>query len=161
MVCANIREQLHHWFDESASGAMPTAAAEHVRDCHDCRNFIRQWNAIELRLQSVRSEPVTLSPDFTRTLNTRLQEERTRSRRFWLSRDVLFLGSPFQRMMVSATAYLLLILLAFQVVRLSRTYYERTRTNEPMTAQGERSAPTPAGTPAAFPPALPLANTTR
>jgi predicted anti-sigma-YlaC factor YlaD len=35
---------------------MPRSVAEHLRDCATCRSFVTTWNAVELRLRSLKEQ---------------------------------------------------------------------------------------------------------
>lgn len=78
MHCTTCRTQIHDWFDTQGASAMPPDVSEHVRDCSDCRSFIKNWNSVELGLQSVRDQSVTLSADFSTSLRARLAREEGR-----------------------------------------------------------------------------------
>ena len=78
MRCTTCRDQLHNWFDTQGSAAMPVEVSEHVRDCSDCRSFIKSWNSVELGLQSVREHGPTPSADFAVALQARLSREKSR-----------------------------------------------------------------------------------
>ena len=43
---------------------MPPDAAVHIRQCVACRDFVRQWDQIELGLQTLRDSLPSPSPDF-------------------------------------------------------------------------------------------------
>ena len=50
---------------------MPPEAAAHLRDCSDCRDFVRRWDQIELGLQNLRDSVPSPSLDFRISLETR------------------------------------------------------------------------------------------
>ena len=71
MTCSTAREMLHDWFDMSGGGAIPPEAALHIRECTLCRSFVREWDRIELGLQSLRETTPAPSADFRISLERR------------------------------------------------------------------------------------------
>jgi hypothetical protein len=80
MRCTTCRTQLHDWFDTQGAEPMPPAVSEHVRDCSDCKSFIKKWNSVEVGLQSVRETGAMPSQDFAVALKARLAREERRRR---------------------------------------------------------------------------------
>jgi predicted anti-sigma-YlaC factor YlaD len=74
MRCDSVREKIHHWFDKPGAAAIPEEVGQHLKVCAECRVFISRWNAIELRMQSMREETPELSPGFQTRLAERLQK---------------------------------------------------------------------------------------
>ena len=83
MHCSSTRELLHQWFDLSGSGSIPSEAAAHLRDCSDCRDFVRRWDQIELGLQGLRDQALSPSPDF----RISLEAPRKRYVSQWIQRN--------------------------------------------------------------------------
>jgi hypothetical protein len=82
MQCNVIRERIQEWFDVP-SAAMPADVRVHVKECADCRDFIKRWNAIEVGLVSIRdgsSQTPELSAAFASSLQSRLNDPRPRFR---------------------------------------------------------------------------------
>ena len=81
MHCKTTREMLQDWFDLAGGGPMPPVAAAHIRECAPCRDFVRQWDRIELSLQALRDSAPAPSPDFRISLEAppaRARQERYR-----------------------------------------------------------------------------------
>ena len=74
--CTSIRKQIHNWMDAASPSPMPEAVREHIRHCSDCHLFIKQWNAVEVGLVSLRTQAPTLSPSFATGLESRLSTAR-------------------------------------------------------------------------------------
>ena len=72
LACTTIRKQIHDWMDAASPSPMPETVREHIRHCTDCHLFIREWNAVEVGLVSMRNQIPTLSPSFETGLDTRL-----------------------------------------------------------------------------------------
>ncbi|MEP6755063.1 MAG: hypothetical protein ABJA67_06160 [Chthonomonadales bacterium] len=60
---------------------MPEDIRVHLRECDDCRNFVRQWNSIEIAIQKSKAEVITPSMGFLQNLQTNLHVEPKRQPR--------------------------------------------------------------------------------
>lgn len=72
MNCRTIRAEIHRWMDSQEPGALPESVRAHIRDCASCHAFIKEWNAIEVGMVSMRSAAPVLSGGFTAALDARL-----------------------------------------------------------------------------------------
>lgn len=84
MRCAISREKLQDWFDQPGTPGLPPDLASHVRECTDCRGYVKRWNAIELGLQSMRLDSSQPSVDIAAAVRARIQSPMQRSER-WLT----------------------------------------------------------------------------
>jgi predicted anti-sigma-YlaC factor YlaD len=106
MRCENSRDRIQEWLDTPGAPSMSPEIGEHIRECTDCRSFIKNWNSIELGFQSMREQAPPLSNDFTVSLQARLRAEQTSSRIPWPFR-------PWQFALVGASAAALVIAMIF------------------------------------------------
>lgn len=166
MRCERARRKIQVWLDRSGASPMPPEIRAHVRECGDCRAFITRWNAIELRLQTLREETPRLSSDFSLSLQARLNTERAQ-----MARPASIRRWPFA--VAGASMLLLLALLLFQRLGDARQLAARTAhnvhgwsaaRNPPAASSLAVTRPVPPNARLAAPslsPDLPLANTTR
>jgi len=136
---------------------MPPEIKKHVRRCVDCRALITRWNAIELRLQTMREETPRLSADFSLVLQARLRAEQCRPSLSW------WRGRPWHLALAGASAMLLLAILLFRSLGGTRLLETRAHpaasslaVARPMPAPVNQRMVTPS-----IAPEFPLANTTR
>jgi hypothetical protein len=108
MRCTTCRTQLHTWFDSHGSDAMPLEVGEHIRDCSECRTFIKSWNSVELGLQSIQSHSTNLSSDFAVRLRARLAREEGR-RRYYFPFPA-FPAFNYGRLAVAAVAAVMIVI---------------------------------------------------
>lgn len=73
MRCEKMRARLHGWLDQPSASSLPAELADHVRECGNCRAFVKQWNSIEIQLQTMRHDGPQPSPGFREALKVRLQ----------------------------------------------------------------------------------------
>lgn len=86
--CRTIRKQIHRWMDAPSPATMPETIRDHVGDCADCRSFIKEWNAIEVGLVSIRDHAPSLTAGFASSLDARLSSVRQGSRALWWFRGI-------------------------------------------------------------------------
>src|SRR5947208_2091727 len=73
MSCKRIRQDMHRWLDAALPGAMPKPIRDHIQTCSDCHLFLKQWNAIEVGLVSMRTQTPFVSASFASGLDQRLE----------------------------------------------------------------------------------------
>src|SRR5690349_17169994 len=73
MSCRKIRARIQQWFDAPGVSTISPEIAAHVRECGECKSLITRWNAIELQIQSMKTECPEISPDFAVSLRERLR----------------------------------------------------------------------------------------
>jgi hypothetical protein len=64
---------MHRWLDSALPGAMPKPIRDHIQTCSDCHLFLKQWNAIEVGLVSMRTQTPAVSASFASGLDQRLE----------------------------------------------------------------------------------------
>jgi predicted anti-sigma-YlaC factor YlaD len=106
MRCENSRARIQEWLDTPGATAMSPEIGEHIRECTECRGFIKKWNSIELGLQSMREQAPQLSSDFSFSVQSRIQAEQAASRSPWSFR-------PWHFALVGASAAALFIAMFF------------------------------------------------
>jgi predicted anti-sigma-YlaC factor YlaD len=102
MRCKKIRARIQQWFDAPGISTMSPEIAAHVRECGECRALITRWNAIELQIQSMKTDCPEISPDFAVSLRERLRNPDSHRVRqpFYM---------PWRMIAVGATCVLMLI----------------------------------------------------
>lgn len=55
-ACRRVARQIDEWLDARCPIALPGEASEHLRICEACRKRVTEWNAVEIRLRSLRDE---------------------------------------------------------------------------------------------------------
>ncbi|MBM3496168.1 MAG: hypothetical protein FJX72_17885 [Armatimonadetes bacterium] len=56
LPCSVVCGALDGWLDSRSGDKMPQVVAEHIRDCGACRAYVTTWNAVELRIRSLKDE---------------------------------------------------------------------------------------------------------
>lgn len=146
MPCKKIREEIDRWLDSAQPGAMPAPIRDHIQTCSDCHWFLKQWNAIEVGLISMRTQTPSISPSFAATLDARLDGvSRGSSILNWFRR----LLPPRQaRLALAGGSLALLALLGYLIgtglmARLSPRAAANMAANSPL-RRGEPEPPIPA-----------------
>jgi predicted anti-sigma-YlaC factor YlaD len=153
MRCDRSRARIQDWLDEPGAPAMPAEIREHIRDCTDCRSFIKRWNTIEAGLMTMREQAPRLSPDFGHSLQARLhagpvRRERVRTPVKW---SFAIAGASSAAVLILLTLYLL-----------GARQNTLPSANGPSYANGRSSGGAiNTDSPSSFPSTLPLANTGR
>jgi hypothetical protein len=149
--CKSIRRQIHAWMDDSAAVSIPAPVADHIRHCSDCHLFIKQWNAVEVGMVSMRGQTSALSPSFAMVLNSRLDSASQNSSVVsWFRR----IAPPRQAKLalMGGSAALLALLCCVLGAALLRSLDSRSAAN---IASSSHSQPTEPATP--IPAQIPLA----
>ena len=113
MSCKRIRHEMHRWLDSALPGAMPKPIRDHIRTCSDCHLLLKQWNAIEVGLVSMRTQTPAVSASFASGLDKRLEGVSQGSS---ILNALRRLAPPRQARLVLAGGTLALLALLFYMV---------------------------------------------
>ena len=106
---------------------MPDGVKDHIKDCSTCREFIKQWNSIEVGLVSMREQTPVMSSGFTSMLNARLETVKPGSPILYRFRSLI---PPRQaRMALIGASAALLVWLCYAVTTAVITNYSNNPSN--------------------------------
>jgi hypothetical protein len=127
MRCDVTVEQIQNWFDTPGSAPMPDGVKAHIKDCSTCREFIKQWNSIEVGLVSMRDQTPGMSSGFTSALSARLETVKPGSPLLYRFRSLI---PPRQaRMALITGSAALLVWLCYAIASAVITNYSSNPSN--------------------------------